>query len=174
MKQMKIFAGLIIIFTLILSGCGEWPDVVKNKKDIDKLSKDTTTVRVRFLPDSDIKYLSRLKELRHVDFSGGWGTGEAAITDNGVMQLANLGPEHLKTIDLGHNSNITNKSLQYIATIKSVEELLLFDCKNITDEGLSYIQDMPNLRYLDVSGCEGITEKGLNLLAKRKDIQIRK
>lgn len=171
---MKLLVNILIIFTLLLSACGEWPDVVKNKKDIDKLSKDTTIVRVRFLPDSDIMYLTKLKKLRHVDFSGGWGTGEAAITDRGVMDLANLGLEHLKTIDLGHNSNITNKSLQYIATIKSVEELLLFDCKNLTDDGLLYIQDMPNLKYIDVSDCEGITEKGLNLLSKRKDIQIRK
>lgn len=171
---MKLTTSIIIILLLTISGCGEWPDVVKNKNDIDNLSSNTTTVRTRFLPDSDIKYLARLEQLRQIDFSSGWGTGEAAITDNGVLNLVNLDLKHLQTVSLGHNNNITDKSLKHISTMASVEELMLFDCKNITDAGLLNIKDMPNLRYIDVSGNNGITENGLRPFLSRKDLQIRR
>ena len=171
MKIFNVTSILVIIFLILLSGCGEWPDVVENKYDIDNLSKDTTAIRARFLSDQDVKYLARFDNLINIDF--GSGAGDSAITDEGIKILAHLNLNHLITINLSYNNNITNQSLKYIASIKSVEELLLSECNNITDKGIYYIQDLPNLRYLDVSGCDGISEKAIRSLSQKNTIHIR-
>jgi Leucine-rich repeat (LRR) protein len=60
---------------------------------------------------------------------------------------------------------ITDKGLEYISKLKSLESLSLRGAK-ITDEGLQKLSEIPRLKWLDLQGCN-VTEQGLKRLKKK-------
>src|SRR4051812_11244740 len=99
---------LLLIALLGCSGCGDWPPIVDNKADNQRLARSTASVRARGLSDSDIPALARLRQLRTLDFSGGQAVKRAKITDRGLAELATLDLPHLETLTLGYCDQITD------------------------------------------------------------------
>ena len=143
----------LLTMMLCLVGCGKWPPVVDSKRDIERLSPSTPSIRARALPDADIPALARLQQLRILDFSGGQAVTNASITDRGLAQLAALKLPQLETLTFGYSTNITDAGLVSIARMQSVKWLSLMVCQGITDAGLPLLLSMTNLTALDLRGC---------------------
>jgi len=52
---------------------------------------------------------------------------------------------------------ITDRSLEILGHMPTLEEVDLYQCKGITDEGLRSLARLPRLRKLDVAECPGVT-----------------
>ena len=167
--QFSITIQLITLFLLL--GCGKYPPIVENSDDIRKLSKEEPSVRARGLSDEHINALEHLRKLTYLDFTGGWATEEAKITDKGLKILSELDLPMIETLSLGYNVNITDSGTKYLVNMKSVKWLSLMVCPHITDIGLKNLSMMSTLDALDLRGCKGITNYGLNFLAEMKGIK---
>ena len=159
----------VLTLMLCITGCGSWPPVVDSKRDIERLSPSTPSIRARALPDADIPSLARFRQLRILDFRGGHAVTNANITDHGVAELAALELPQLETLTFGYSTNITDAGLVHIAKMQSVKWLSLMVCQSITDAGLPPLLSMTNLTALDLRGCTGITDSGLLHLARKKN-----
>jgi len=88
------------------------------------------------------------------------------LSYDGLADLAPLAncvdQDVIYSIDARHVENLTDQSLQEIAKLKSVKQLLLKD-GDITDTGAQYIATMPQLLHLDLSKTM-VTAKGLSRL----------
>jgi hypothetical protein len=155
---------------LVMAGCGgKWPPIVNTKRDIERLPPSQRSIRARFLSDSDIPSLARLRELRTLDFSGGNAVGPAKITDDGLAELANLDLPQLETLTLGWCDEITDAGLAHIARMQTITWLGLPSCPKITDAGLRELINAKNLTGLDLRGCPNITDDGIQQLAAKKN-----
>lgn len=158
---------LSFIVMLCVAGCGTWPPIVASKRDIERLSPSTPSIRARALSDADIPALARLQQLRILDFGGGHAVTSANITDRGLADLAALRLPLLETLTFGYTTNITDTGLVQIARMQSVKWLSLMVCQSVTDAGLPPLLSMTNLTALDLRGCTGITDSGLLHLARK-------
>jgi len=155
----------ILIILVIFNGCGKWPEIANNKKDIVSLPENLSSVRVRGLSDNDIPYLVRFKNLTYLDFGGGAAVEEARITDQGLVLLSKISFPALETVKLSYCRNITDVGLSYIAKNQTISWLSLMGCQKVTDKGLLALVPMSQLRSLDLRGCCGFTDAGLTYLA---------
>jgi F-box/leucine-rich repeat protein 14 len=57
-------------------------------------------------------------------------------------------------------TQITDRSLEILGRITSLEQIELYECLHITDAGLVFLSTLPRLRQFDVSGSPGITHGG--------------
>ncbi|MHC4584796.1 MAG: hypothetical protein ACYS3N_09715, partial [Planctomycetota bacterium] len=60
---------------------------------------------------------------------------------------------------------ITDKTLEYISKLQSLERLFLYGAK-ITDNGLMHLEKLKSLKEMDLQGCK-VTEEGLQQLKKK-------
>jgi hypothetical protein len=56
---------------------------------------------------------------------------------------------------------ITDKSLELLSQIKSLEEISFEGCKFISDAGIPFLTTMPHLREISIGGCPKITRSGV-------------
>lgn len=94
------------------------------------------------------------------------------ITDRGISSLVQL--KQLKILWLYRNvkdhkkldseQSVSNKSLKYLASISSLQELYIWD-NPFTDEGVKSLRALSNLEKLGVGGG-GVTEEGIDCLQK--------
>lgn len=168
-----MFSKIAVVFVptvlLIVPGCGDWPPVVDTRQDIQRLPASEPSVRARRLADDDIPSLARLRQLRTLDFGGGWARYKAKITDEGLRRLAALDLPYLESLDLGWCDRITDAGLAHLADMGSLKWLHLSACLQITDAGLPPLLSMKNLEALDLRGCPGITDAGLEILGRKTD-----
>ena len=161
---------VLLVATFSCFGCGHWPPVVHNSREIKELSKSTPSVRARGLPDSDVAALATLGQLRYLSFTSGRGAvKEAKLTDAGLAELAALNLPHLDTLTLGYCDNISDAGMSHVARLRSLRYLSLMACPRITDAGLTPLLSMESLTGLDLRGCAGITDDGLEQLMSKKN-----
>jgi len=55
---------------------------------------------------------------------------------------------------------ITDRSLELLGTMPSLEEIELYECRGVTDAGLVSLTGLPRLRRVDVAGLPGVTLSG--------------
>lgn len=166
-------ATCLAILAVIWSiGCGKTESRrVDNAKDVRRLDPSVWSLWARGLADEDIDALSRLKDLKHLDFSAGYGVMPAKLTDRGVDRLAALNLPKLEILILSRCDGISNAALKHVATMRSVKWLGLFKCDRISDLGLEYLIPMTNLHTLDLRGCVGITDKAVPYLLKMQHLK---
>jgi len=98
--------------------------------------------------------------------------GMKNITDASIAHLTKMAS--LKKLEIG-NSQATDKGLEYLSQIKTLERLdLPQDQRGITDKGLEHLSRLPNLKHLGISRIhfndpkmnkEYYTDKGLEFLS---------
>ncbi len=54
-------------------------------------------------------------------------------------------------------TQITDRSLEMLSTIATLERIELYECLHVTDAGLTFLAALPNLRELALSGLPGVT-----------------
>jgi hypothetical protein len=165
MKRMALIAAAVMI------GCGRWPPVVQDAADLSRLPSDTTSIRARSLPDSDIPALRRFRNLRILDFFGGNAVKQAQLTDEGLRNLSALELPSLHMLHVGPNKNITDAGLQHLVKLKTLDYLGLALCNQITDACLETVATMTYLGGLDLRGNAGLTDKGLVHLASMQNLK---
>ena len=164
---------LLIIFSAIVfvAGCTPMPPNVGSKPNIDRLDVKTRSIAARRLPDEDIASLARLKNLEILDFTIGWGSYGAKITDRGLAELAKLDLPTLDSLSLDECDKITDAGLEHVAKLKNLSWLGLAVCPGITDAGLPALTTAENLTELDLRGCPNITDEGIQQLAAKRNWQ---
>lgn len=59
------------------------------------------------------------------------------------------------------STQITDRSLDLLSKMSSLEEIELYDCKKITNVGLALLARMPNLRVITVDGCPKVSREAM-------------
>lgn len=65
---------------------------------------------------------------------------------------------------------ITDRSLELLSRIKSLEEISFEGCKFITDAGIPFLTTLPHLRELSIGGCPKVTRSGIKGFAS--DVRV--
>ena len=65
---------------------------------------------------------------------------------------------------------ITDRSLELLSQIKSLEEISFEGCKFITDAGIPFLTTLPRLRELSIGGCPKVTRSGVTGFAS--DVRV--
>ena len=97
-----------LAFLLAICACNTTPPRVESSREVAHVRATAPSVGARFLPDSDIPSLSRLRQLDWLDFTHGWGGGPAPITDEGVRQISEMDLPRLEWLQFGFCENITD------------------------------------------------------------------
>ena len=92
-------------------------------------------------------------------------TGDAA-----TEYLAGL--RHLTTYYAGQ-TRITDRSLEVLGGVATLEELEFWQTPGITDRGLAHLARLPKLRKLALEGTVGITREGVKTLPARVQVRYR-
>ncbi|MEW6528218.1 MAG: hypothetical protein AB1444_16315 [Spirochaetota bacterium] len=89
------------------------------------------------------------------------------IDDNGLKVLNEVG-ETLELLGIT-KSNITDKGIKHIVTLKKLRILGIGDCE-LTDRGMEYIGELENLEELDISNTK-VTDEGLKHIKGLKKLR---
>jgi hypothetical protein len=57
-------------------------------------------------------------------------------------------------------TKITDRSLEILGRMPSLEQIELYECNGVTDAGLPYLANMPNLREVHLDSLPGVTREG--------------
>ncbi|MBI1270575.1 protein kinase [bacterium] len=78
----------------------------------------------------------------------------------------------LTTVELGGNW-IRDQDIEKLSKMHSLENLGLFSSEKLTDKSIDYIASMENLKRLDITLCKGISSRArASLQKKRPDLRI--
>jgi len=61
-------------------------------------------------------------------------------------------------------TKITDRSLEILGRMSTLERIDLYECRGITDAGLAFLATLPNLRKVHLDGLPGITLAGTRVL----------
>ncbi|HWA58753.1 MAG TPA: hypothetical protein VG692_15950 [Gemmatimonadales bacterium] len=109
--------------------------------------------------DDAFRHVGRIRRLERL-----WCMYCRDTGDRATEQLAGL--ERLRTY-YGGRTRITDRSLQVLGGMTSLEELEFWLTPGITNAGLVHLAALPRLRRLLISGAVGITREGLKALPSR-------
>ncbi len=72
--------------------------------------------------------------------------------------------EHIKTLAIRYYyaglTQITDRTLEILGGMESLEQVELFECLKITDAGLPFLAGLPKLREVHLDGLPGVTLEG--------------
>ncbi len=159
--KQKTVVCATVFFVLASFSCMNSGTSVSTPDEIDALPADTEVIGARFLPVKHFPKLARFKQLTALTFHTGWGVGEAAVTDEGLRVISEIGFSDLDTIMLSHCNKITDEGLRYVVKIESLKWIGLSACPGITDAGISTLATATQLETVDLRGCPNITDVGL-------------
>jgi hypothetical protein len=80
--------------------------------------------------------------------------------DTGDAATAHIAGLRLKTYYAG-STQITDRSLERLAAMPTLERVLLHSCQRIADAGVRNLGRLPHLRELAVEGCRNVTRAGV-------------
>jgi hypothetical protein len=75
-----------------------------------------------------------------------------------------IGMSNLKKYHAGYTL-ITDRSLEMLSRIKSLEEISFEGCKFISDAGIPFLTRLPHLREVSIGGCPKVTRAGVREFA---------
>jgi hypothetical protein len=68
---------------------------------------------------------------------------------------------NLKKYHAGY-TRITDRTLEMLSRMHSLEEVSFEGCKGITDAGAAALATLPRLREISIGGCPGVTRTGIS------------
>lgn len=164
--------GLVLSGLLFLAGCGaKWPPAVQNAQDLERLAPNGQWIRARGLRDRDLAGLGRFKDLRDLDFVGGWKGTPSRITAKGLETIAALQLARLEALSLGYSDQIDDACLDAVGRIRTLRTVELFACNRITGNGIRMLDRLEHLDSLYVLGCQGLGDDDLRQFAALRNIR---
>ena len=82
--------------------------------------------------------------------------------DTATSHIAGL--SRLKTYYAGA-TQITDRSLQILERISSLESIEFYECSRITNAGVAFLAGLPRLREITVGGSPNVTREGMAVFA---------
>lgn len=107
------------------------------------------------VPDAGFRHVGRCERLERLWCMYCRDTGDAA-TEHLV------GLSRLRTYYAG-KTRITDKSLEMLGRLPSLERLEFWQTAGITDRGLVFLAGLPRLREISLDGLPNVTRKGLTV-----------
>jgi F-box/leucine-rich repeat protein 14 len=89
-------------------------------------------------------------------------------TDAATAHVARL--PRLKTYYAGA-TQITDRSLEILGTMASLEGVELYECLHITNAGISQLARLPRLRQLSLSGLPHVTLEGTGVFSSAVQVE---
>jgi ankyrin repeat protein len=78
--------------------------------------------------------------------------------------------EHIARLPLKYYyaglTQITDRTLEILGRMESLEQVDLYECKGVTDAGLAFLARLPRLREVHVDGCPGMTLEGTKVFGE--------
>ena len=145
------------------------------------------------ITDSGIEYLLPLVHLNEIDLSGTTISDETLaklgkmntlnhltiqecpyITDTGVGKLCARLKDKLKSLDISHCKEITDKPMKSLAyNCRYLKKINLAGCWKLTDETPTCLAAVCNrIEIFDISGCYQMTDGSLRHFKKLKDLEL--
>jgi len=110
-----------------------------------------------FLPmdvsDDGFRHIGRCQQLESLILMYCRDTGDVATSHI-------VGMPNLKKYHAGYTT-ITDRSLEMLSRITSLEELSFEGCKNISDAGIPFLTTLPRLREISIGGSPMVTRSGI-------------
>jgi hypothetical protein len=101
--------------------------------------------------DPGFRHIGRCDRLERLSCMYCRDTTDVATEHIGVLQLRSY---------YAGLTQITNRSLEVLGRMTSLERIELYECLHVTDAGLAFLATLPRLRQFEVSGSPGITLEG--------------
>ena len=103
--------------------------------------------------DDGFRHIGRCQQLESLILMYCRDTTDVATSH--VQRLSNLKKYHA-----GYTL-ITDRSLEMLGRMNSLEELSFEGCKFITDAGIPFLTTLPNFREISIGGCPKVTRSGV-------------
>ncbi|HEY6989342.1 MAG TPA: hypothetical protein VH369_13195 [Bryobacteraceae bacterium] len=101
--------------------------------------------------DSGFRHIGRCRNLERLTCMYCRGTGDAAT-------------EHIRGLAIRYYyaglTQITDRSLEILGGMESLEQVDLYECLKVTDAGLPFLARLPRLREVHLDGLPGVTLEG--------------
>ncbi|MBI1786721.1 MAG: hypothetical protein HYR60_04095 [Acidobacteria bacterium] len=79
-----------------------------------------------------------------------------------------LATQHIERLPLKYYyaglTQITDRSLEILGRMPSLEQVELYECKGVTDAGLLFLAGLPRLREVHLDGLPGVTLEGTRVM----------
>jgi hypothetical protein len=133
-------------------------------------------VSCKFVDDAALARLPEFHELKEllpmdVDDAGFRHIGRSQQIESLILMYCRdttdvatghiVGMSKLKKYHAGYTL-ITDRSLEMLSGMESLEELSFEGCKYITDEGVTFLTALPRLREISIGGCPKVTRAALS------------
>ena len=112
--------------------------------------------------DDGFRHVGRCRQLESLILMYCRDTGDTATSHM-------VGMPKLRKYHAGHTL-ITDKSLELLSRIMSLEELSFEGCKFITEAGIPFLTTLPNLREISIGGCPRVMRSGVKGFAR--DVRV--
>jgi hypothetical protein len=109
------------------------------------------------VPDAGFRHIGRCENLEALWCMYCRDTGDEATAN--IAGLSNL-----KTYYAG-KTNITDRSLEILGRMRSLERVELWQCAGLTGQGVSHLANLPNLREISLVGLPNITRQASAVFA---------
>jgi hypothetical protein len=114
-----------------------------------------------------------LRELTPIDFqdAGFQHIGRCPnlerLTCMYCRETGDIATEHIKGLAIKYYyaglTQITDRSLQILGAMESLEQVNLYECMKVTDAGLPFLARLPKLREVHLEGLPGVTLRGTDV-----------
>ena len=86
-----------------------------------------------------------------------------------------IATEHIARLPLNYDyaglTQITDRSLEVLGRMPTLEQVELYECKGVTDAGLVFLAGLPRLREVHLDGLPGVTLEGTRVL--RRNVRVK-
>lgn len=106
--------------------------------------------------DPGFKHVGRCDKLERLSCMYCRETGDEATAHIAGLQLRSY---------YAGLTQITDRSLEILGRMTSLEQIELYECLHVTDAGLVFLSTLPRLRQFEVSGSPGVTLEGTRVFA---------
>lgn len=114
------------------------------------------------MQDDGFRHVGRCQDLERLTCMYCRETGDAAT-------------EHIAGLSIRYYyaglTQITDRSLEVLGRIQSLEQVEMYECLKITDAGLPFLAALPHLREVSIHGSPGVTLQGTRVFSDTVRVQ---
>ncbi|MCL4796480.1 MAG: hypothetical protein KJZ84_18090 [Bryobacteraceae bacterium] len=110
------------------------------------------------LTDEGFRHVGRCAELERLTCMYCRETTDAATEQIGGLRLSYY---------YAGLTRITDRSLEILGQMETLDQVDLYECKGVTDRGLAFLAKLPRLREVHLDSLPGVTPRGVRVFPRR-------